>query len=215
MKTKSLIQYLAHWPINSLILAAACFVLLTGCETSKPSSKDMASRTGKGSNDIVLKAADVVKIIFAGAEKLDTTQTIRPDGKITLPIIGELMAAGKTPADLKKELSGLYSKELVSSGDIAVAVVSASYPVYVNGAVQKPGKITVDHPMTVLEAIMESGGPNYDKANLKSVKVIRTENGQTRNYTVNLKGVLNGSSIDIFYVQPSDIIYVPEKITWF
>jgi polysaccharide biosynthesis/export protein len=215
MKIKSLAQHLAHWPVTFSLIAAACFIFLTGCETSSPNFKDITPVAARGSDDIILKDGDVLKITFPGADKMNTTANIRPDGKITLPIIGEVTVAGKTPANVQKELVELYSKQLVSSQDIIVSVQSASFPIYVNGAVHNPGKITVNRQLPVLDAIMEAGGPDYDSANLKSVKVIRTENGKTRNYTVNLKGLLNGNSVDVFYVQPFDIIYVPTKITWF
>jgi len=117
---------------------------------------------------------------------------------------------------LKNELAELYSKELVSSRDITVLVLSASFPVYVTGAVSKPGKIMTDHPMTVLEAIMEAGGFDDKSANLKAVRVIRTQNGKTQNFKVNLKGVVSpGSPVDIFYLQPGDIVHVPSKMVWF
>jgi polysaccharide export outer membrane protein len=169
----------------------------------------------QSTNDIILREADVVNIVFPGAENLNTTQAIRRDGKITLPDLGEIVAAGKTPTGLQKELVTLYAKELVSSKDIAVTVQSSSFPVFITGAVQRPGKILSDHPITVLEAIMESGGFDYTRANMKAVRVIRTADKKTRNFTVNLKGVINGGPIDIFYLQPSDIVFVPTKITWF
>jgi len=169
----------------------------------------------RGTNDIVLREADVVSIVFPGAENLNTAQAIRRDGKITLPVVGEITAAGKTPSGLQKELVTLYAKELVSSKDIVVAVQSASFPVFVTGAVQRPGKVVSDHPMTVLEAIMESGGFDYLHANMKKVRIIRAKDKETLNFTVNLKGVVNGTGIDVFYLQPSDIVYVPSKIVWF
>jgi polysaccharide export outer membrane protein len=215
MKIKSIARHLAHWPITFSILAAAFLILLTGCQTSKNHPNPNASAATPVAHDAVLREADVLKIVFPGSDNLNTVVTIRRDGKITLPIVGEWVAAGKTPADLRRELVERYSKELVSSGNITVTVQSSSFPVFVTGAVQGPGKITSDHPITVLEAIMEAGGFDYNKANLKAVRVIRTEDGKTRNYTVNLKGVINGSPIEIFYLQPSDIVFVPSKITWF
>jgi protein involved in polysaccharide export with SLBB domain len=72
-----------------------------------------------------------------------------------------------------------------------------------------------DHPLTALEAIMKAGGFNYTTANLKAVKVIRTENGLHKNYIVNLKDVLDGKSDKSFYLQPGDIVYVPERFQMF
>jgi polysaccharide biosynthesis/export protein len=218
MTTKSITDRLAGWPIAFSIFAAAVLALVTGCQTTTnthPNGNAGMPTSMVSSNDVVLREADTVKVTFPGAEKLDTTQVIRRDGKITLPIIGEIVAEGKTPAELQKELAGLYSKELVSSKDISVVVVSSFFAVYVNGAVMKPGKVSSNNQLTVLEAIMEAGGFDYKTAKLKAIQVIRTENGKTHNYTVNLQGVTSGGPVDIFYLKPSDIVFVPSKIVWF
>jgi polysaccharide export outer membrane protein len=215
MKMKLIIHRLARLPIAFSIFAAAVLVLFTGCESSKSHTGENFPSSIQSTNDIVLREADNLKIVFPGADQLTTSAVIRRDGKITLPIIGEIVAAGKTPADLQKELAQAYKGQLVSTTDISVTVVSSSFIVYVNGAVMKPGKVSADHPLTVLEAIMESGGFDYNSANLKAVKVVRTQNGKTHNYIVNLKGVLKpGYPVEVFYLQYGDIIYVPSKIHW-
>jgi polysaccharide export outer membrane protein len=161
-----------------------------------------------------LREGDVVKIAFPGARSLDTTQQIRRDGKIALSPVGEISVVGMTPADLEKEVLKLYSAHLVSK-EVTVTVVSSSFPVFVTGAVIRPGKILSDHPITALEAIMEAEGFDYTKANLKAVVVVRTEEGHIKNYTLNLKLALEGKGSEPFYLKPSDIIYVPEKFAWF
>jgi hypothetical protein len=75
--------------------------------------------------------------------------------------------------------------------------------------------VTAIRPITALEAIMEGGGPDYTKANLKDVTVIRQENGQAKNYHLNLREVLDGKKTSTFYLKPSDIVYVREKFNWF
>jgi polysaccharide export outer membrane protein len=215
MKTQSAIRRFAQLPFAFSILVVAFLVLITGCDTSKPSFKPFSPLPPKDAKDAPLAEGDVVKVSFPGAANLDTVQTIRRDGKITLPVVGEVAAAEKTPSDLQKDLVKLYANELVSSKDITVTVQAASFPIFVTGAVQKPGKLLSDHPMTALEAVMESGGPDYARANLKAVRIIRTQDNRTKNYTINLKGIENGTSIDVFYLQPNDIVYVPEKIVWF
>jgi len=101
------------------------------------------------------------------------------------------------------------------SKEVTVQVVSSSCPVYVTGAVIRPGKILADHPITVLEAIMEAGGFDYAKADLANVTVIREENSQTKNIVINLKLVLSGKQATPFHLKPSDIVYVPVKFSWF
>jgi len=219
MKIKSFVDRVARSSIVFSVVAVAALVLLSGCETTN--TQHAGNYPGsiqssiQNSNDLVLREADTLRIVFPGADQLNTTDIIRRDGKITLPVIGEVVAVGKTPANFQKELAELYSKQLVSSKDISVVVVSSTFPVFVTGAVVRPGKVVTDHPLTVLESIMESGGFVDKTANLKAVKVVRTQNGKTHNYTVNLKGVLTGSPVDSFYLQPSDIVYVPFKTVWF
>ena len=103
----------------------------------------------------------------------------------------------------------------ISSKEVIVFVQSSSFPVFVSGAVIHPGKILSDHPITALEAVMEAGGFDYNTANLKSVKVIRNENGVMKNYVVNLKSILDGNANKPFYLKPSDIVYVPERLQIF
>ena len=166
------------------------------------------------SETITLREGDVLKISFPGAPNLNTSQQIRRDGKIVLPVVGEVIAAGLSPAELQQQLLTLYSPELLSK-EVTVAVESSSFTIFVTGAVIKPGKVLSDHPITALEAIMEAGGFDYAKANLKAVVVVRNENGRTRNYTLNLKQVLQGNDNEPFYLKPSDIVYVKERFAWF
>ena len=174
----------------------------------------MAKVTTNNPASYVLREGDTLKISFPGSPNLNTIQQIRTDGKINLPLVGEVQAAGLTPGDLQKNLMDLYAPQLTSK-DVIVEVQSSSFPVYVTGAVLRPGKIVSDHPITALEAIMEAGGPDYTKANLKNVSVIRQERNQTRNYTLNLKRVMDGKVSEPFYMKPADIIFVPEKFSWF
>jgi polysaccharide export outer membrane protein len=108
----------------------------------------------------------------------------------------------------------LYGPQLQTK-EVTVAVESSAFPIYVTGAVLRPGKILSDRPLTALQAIMEAGGFDYNKANLKKVAVIRHETGRTDHYTLNMKGVLNGEQSETFNLKPADIIYVPERFSWF
>ena len=222
MKTKSLMQRLIFLPVLFSILASLFLAAMSGCQSatdkSRPnfSNRDVALPR-QNTNDVVMKEGDSLKVVFPnGGDKLDTLATIRPDGKITLQGIGDVTAAGKTPEQFRKELVQLYSKELVSSQDISVILVSSSFQVYVMGAVLRPGKVVGDHVLTALEAIMEAGGFDADKAQLKNVKVVRTKDGRTQTFVVNLKGVQTpGQPVEIFYLQQGDIVMVPSKLVIF
>lgn len=203
------------WPavrLACLFLAATAF---TGCKTmpSGPSSVKPPVEQAH-SETIILREGDVLNITFPGSPNLDTTQPIRRDGKLNLPLIGEVTAAGMPPDELQKKLVQLYASQIASK-EITVQVQSSSFPVFVTGAVIHPGKVLSDHPMTALEAVMESGGFDYNTANMKEVKIVRNENGVMLHFTVNLKAVLQGKETKPFYLKPGDIIFVPERFSAF
>ncbi|HTX22399.1 MAG TPA: polysaccharide biosynthesis/export family protein [Candidatus Aquilonibacter sp.] len=202
-------------------LLAALFVI-TGCATDQveypaanPSAHQSSDTLNQAQSEpIILRDGDTVSVSFPGSPSLNTTQLIRRDGKIVMPLIGEVDAAGKTPEDLQNDLIKLYAPQM-STKQIIVTVQSSSFQVYVTGAVLRPGPVTVDHPISALEAIMQAGGFDLSQANLKAVVVVRQEKDRTVRYTLNLKKVLQGTQGEPFYLKPSDIVFVPQKFTWF
>lgn len=224
----------AHW----MAMALACVWLGAGCQTqnvpdaalnspafqtsaggASPSafaSADLmaSAASSTSTNAMVLREGDTVRITFPGAPNLNTAQLIRRDGQITLPMGGELKAAGRTPAELEAELLKIFAPQLQFK-EVVVSVDSSFFPVFVTGAVLRPGKIVSDRPITALEAIMEAGGFDYLKANLKAVVVVRQEQGQVRNFKLNLKLPLEGKPSEPFYLKPSDIVYVKERFSFF
>lgn len=193
-------------------LGCAALIAVTGCQT--PHSNSLDGQLVGHSEAITLREGDVLKISFPGAPNLDTTQPIRRDGKIVLSMVGEVTAAGMSRADLQAEIIKLCASQLVSK-EVTVTVVSSSFPVFVTGAVLRPGKIQSDHTLSALEAVMEAGGFDYTKANLRGVVVIRQEKSGVKRFTLDMKKVLDGKTAEPFYLQPSDIVYVPERFSWF
>ena len=162
----------------------------------------------------VLRQGDTVKVTFPGSPNLNQTEQVRLDGKISLPLVGDVQAAGQTPDELEQNLVRLYAPQL-SSSDVTVALESSSFPVFVTGCVLAPGRVLSSEPITALEAVMQAGGFDYARANLRNVHVIRRDNNSSQSYVLNLKSVLSGDEKNDFYLQPNDIIYVPEKFSWF
>ena len=197
------------------LLLAALFTL-TGCETTHFETPPRAGAAAEPSHSetVLLREGDTVKISFPASPNLDATQQIRRDGKITLPLVGEVAAAGLTTGDLQQKLITLFAPQ-ISSKEVTVLLQSSTFPVFVTGSVIHPGKILSDHSLTALEAVMEAGGFDYTTANLREVKIIRNENGTMKNYKVNLKNVLDGKETQPFYLKPADIIYVPERLAIF
>ena len=201
-------------PLVKWGLAVWLMALVAGCQTQPTQSGGVKEQTTAPPEIIALREGDVLKISFPGSPTLDTTQQIRRDGKITLPLVGEVQAAGMSPESLQQDLVKLYAPQL-STKQVTVMVASSTFPVFVTGSVIRPGKIMSDHPLPALDAIMEAGGFDYTKANLKAVRVIRHEGDRVENYTLNLKLVLDGKANKQFYLQPSDIVFVPERLSLF
>jgi len=198
----------------SLFLVASFLTFVTGCQAPTTQATGAPTDNSAPQKAIELREGDSLKITFPTAARLDTAQQIRRDGKVVLPVLGEIDAVGLTPAELEKKIIEVFGSQLATK-EVSVTLVTSTYPVFINGAVLKPGKITADRPITALEAIMEAGGFHFGTANVSKVRVIRHEGQEVKTFTLNFKGVLQGQPSPPFYVKPSDIIYVPEKFTLF
>jgi polysaccharide export outer membrane protein len=181
----------------------------SGCKSPPPTTRDPEPYV-----EVRFREGDVIRIAFPGAPNLDTTQQVRRDGKITLAMGGEVTALGKTPSELEKELLKIYDAQLVVK-QVVVTINASTYPVFITGAVLKPGKLEANRPLSVLEAVMEAGGVDYAKADLKNVRILRQIDGKIVGFHVNLRETLKGNRSEPFYLKPSDIVYVPEKFSWF
>ena len=94
---------------------------LTGCETL-PTPPPVAAAAAASQEVTTLKSGDVLKVSFPGVPSMDTTQPIRPDGKLSLPMVEDIVAAGKNLESLSKELRELYAPKLVSK-EVTVSLV--------------------------------------------------------------------------------------------
>jgi polysaccharide export outer membrane protein len=188
-------------------LLALILLFCTGCQGTK-TAKYPDRLTPKTPS--YMTAGDVVKISFPGAPELNQTQKIGTDGTLSLPLIGEVHAAGKSPGELQSELAKLYKPQL-QDNEVLVTVESRAVPVVVSGAVQHPGKVVFERPATVLEAIMEAGGFTPE-ADLKRVSVIRIVKGEHETQLFDLRPVLRGQPTRAVYISSGDVIYVPEKL---
>jgi protein involved in polysaccharide export with SLBB domain len=182
--------------------------LLLGCQSEL--SYPPASETNVVSPPrVALAPGDTIEIKFYYTPELNEIQTVRPDGKIALQLICEVEVQGKTPAELRDELLKLYAPHLK---DPEVAVIVRSFQnrrVFVGGQVMAPGIVQMPGKIHVLEAIMQTGGFDLQKAEVRNVIVIRHKDGQRYGYSINLKPALKGDETEPFFLEPQDIVYVP------
>jgi len=194
--------------LRPFFLAAALLLFAAACQTSPPPAgfPDQAS----ANSPTVLVPGDVIGLVFAGAPDLNQSQKIRPDGKITLPLIGEVSAAGKSFAAFQAELEAKYKSQLKNT-EVAISLENSNArSIIVDGAVGRPGSIPCDRPLTAFEAVMLAGGFAPD-ADMKKVQVIRLVAGEHRSVFVDLRKAMSGEPTRVVSVLPGDIIFVPEK----
>ena len=195
--------------IIKLVLKRGALVL--GMMLATQGCQSISAKTDAVSNPppaMVLLPGDDVEISVFGVPDLNSIQKIRPDGKISAKLFGDIMAAGKTPAELRAELVKLYESQIQVKAITVIARSSAA--VYVTGAVGRPGKIEYLRPMTALEAIMEAGG--FDQkagARRGKVRVVRTEDNQVKSFLLDFDEILTKGGNAPFYLKPFDTVYVP------
>jgi len=196
----------------SLWLMVLSFIIV-GCQSPTiPSSSSLnVVDASVPSMPGVLREGDVIQITFATSTNLNATQRIQMDGNVSLQFVNNVPAAGKTPLEFAQSLEKLYQAHLRGMEPITVSVISNAAAVYVTGAVLRPGRIPLERPLTVLDAVMEAGGIDNTRAKLSGVTVLRVENGRRVSRRVNLKSALEGKDSSLFYLKPFDIVYVPAK----
>jgi len=158
-----------------------------------------------------LSPGDTVKVAFAENSDLDQTQKIRRDGKVSLPLIGEIQAGGKRVIDFQRQLISLYDEHL-DNAEVLVTLENGAASVIVSGFAGNPSKLQFDRPTTVYQAVMEAGGVS-DYGSASNVRLTRIINGQQVTQTVNLRPTIHGEPTRPIYVQDGDVIYVARS--WF
>lgn len=183
--------------------------------TPLPAAGDGASRTrpgaspargGASASDYTLGPEDVIEVFVWKEEELSRTVTVRPDGRVALPLAGELEAAGKTPAELEGEIAERL-REYIDVPLVTVIVEEINSPkVSVLGEVRRPGRFVISQKTTILDAIALSGGFT-EFARRGQVLVLRTTPSGVERIPIDVKHLVNQGGRP-FYLQPGDTVHV-------
>lgn len=152
---------------------------------------------------------DVLEVSVWKEPDMTKQLVVRPDGKISYPLIGEIPAAGKTVKQVQEEISRKLEKFVTDASVTVILLKTQYYKFYVTGKVNKPGEFLAGRPTTVLQAISMAGGLT-PFASPTSIKVVRKIGGQDQVYPFNYKDVSKGFHLsqDII-LQPGDVVVVP------
>jgi len=199
-----------------IFLMQSLILLLTACAPAVKNPLPLEQLTAQTANtpqeEYLIQRGDQLDVKFFYNTQLNEQVTVRPDGRISLQLVGEIKAAGLTPAQLTDLLTGKYAAEL---NDPKITVIVRSFNtqrIYVDGEVNTPGMVNLVAPTTVLQSISQAGGLK-DSARINEVILIRR--GADKKITatqLNLEKALDGSDAKQDAVLlPQDIVYVPKS----
>lgn len=197
------------WVIQLLIL-----VVLAGCSSSKPSDMPPLSEAGLLS-EYRIGVGDSIQINVWRNPELSLAVPVRPDGKVSMPLIGDILAANQTATELSAAITAGLSS-YVRNPQVTVIVANPSSSdfqrrVRITGAVKAPQSIPYREGMTVLDLVLMAGGPN-EFASANNARLYRRINGEVKVYRIRLNDLMSNGEVATNYdLQPSDIVSVPER----
>ena len=186
---------------------------------TQANNKVLVARNGNGSKDdrssptddpnYVIGAQDVLDISVWKEPDLTRTVPVRPDGKISLPLLNDVQAGGLTPTQLATQITERLKKYVTDPQVTVIVTAINSQRIYVLGEVSRAGAYVLLPGMTVLQALSSAGGFTQF-AKVKNIYVLREENGKQVKYSFNYKAFINGKNPkQNIAVKTGDTIVVP------
>ncbi|HTF65970.1 MAG TPA: polysaccharide biosynthesis/export family protein [Edaphobacter sp.] len=179
-----------------------------GLHPSNTIRTNVDTQTDRATSQFTLGPADVIRVNVWKNTDLSQTVTVGPDGFVSLPLLGDVHAAGMTANQLAQSLSSRLTSYVVSA-QVTVSVVEIrSRQVYVTGQVGKPGGYSLIAPITVLQLIAQAGGLNTF-ANRKGIILLRGSGGTIQRLNFNYLAAIHGDTKQNIALQPGDTVVVP------
>jgi len=196
---------------RSAPLAAAAFLALAAPSAFAASAlppPDTAFRLSPGATDYMIGPQDKLDVNVSQLPDLTKEVQVDPSGQILLPLIGQVQAAGRTPAQLSDDIATALKRKYMRDPIVVVSVKEANgEKVTIDGAVSKPGVYPLTGPTTLLQAVALAQGPDPKLANPHKVAIFRTVGGERRSAFFDLQSIRSGKAQDPA-VYGNDIVVV-------
>jgi polysaccharide export outer membrane protein len=201
----------------SLPLAFALVALMTANGFAQSGSKPAASGPpGAAASmstplppDYRIGPEDVISVVFWREKDMSADVVVRPDGKISLPLLNDMQAAGYTPDQLRGRLMEAAAKFIEEPNASVVVKTVNSRKVYITGMVTKPGSFPLVTSMNVVQLIAQGGGLQ-EYADSKNILIVRSEGDKTTSFKFNYKDFLNQKNLQQnIMLRPGDTVVVP------
>jgi polysaccharide export outer membrane protein len=202
--------------IVKLLILVLSTVVFVGCSGVKKEKMPPIMESAVTAGEYRIGVDDALDVNVWKNPELSMQVRVRPDGKISMPLIGDLPAADMTSSELAQSI-GKQLSNYVKNPQVTVIVSNPSSSdflrrVRVTGAVKNPQSIAYRDGMTVLDLVLLAGGLN-DFASGNRATLYRKINGTTKAYPIKLDDLINDGDVDTNYtLQPSDIVSVPERV---
>jgi polysaccharide export outer membrane protein len=180
------------WPGRTALCALIVALTAGACATTH--HYDYSTEPDPRRQEFVLGPSDVLKVVVWRNNDLSGEATVRPDGTISLPLVGDLRAAGRTPGQVRAEITQRLATFIKDESSVVTVVVAdvKSYRFIVSGNVERSGEYTATRYVTVSEAIGLAGGPNKF-ADAAETVIMRTDPKGVRRIPVDYPGIMNGA----------------------
>lgn len=203
-------------PCTRFIAAALLVALSAASAAQQPTAPPRPANGGPAAPagatlppGYVIGAEDVLTVVFWWDKEMSAEVVVRPDGRISLPLLNDVRAAGYTPEQLKAELEKQAAKFLADPNATVVVKEINSRKVFVTGQVAKPGSYPLIGEMNVLQLLAHVGGL-LEYADAKNIVILRNENGREQRFKFNYKDVVKGKNVQQnIALKPGDTVVVP------
>jgi len=192
------------------LIAVLALLLLAACAEQPVAEADVPCRSeGCKPGEYLVGPGDVLHISVWKDASLDRVVTVRPDGMISYPLLGDVQASGMTPMQLQKNLADKL-KQYMADPEVSVVVQEVhSFAVSVLGEVKTPGRYELKGQATVLDVLAQAGGLS-PFASASRIVIIRDESGTKERMLFDYNAAVSKqAAAEVFYVHPGDIIMVP------
>ena len=194
--------------VTLMLASSLTAVAQSGGKPQVSRSADVAPAPAPLPTDYRIGVEDVLSVVFWKERDLSAEVVVRPDGKISLPMLNDIPAVGLTPEQLAAAVATAATKYVRDSGATVMVKEIRSRKVYVVGEVAKPGAFAIGNEMNVLQALAEAGGL-LEHANKGDIVIVRQERGQERRFTFSYNDVVRGRNTQQnIRLAPGDTILV-------
>ncbi len=207
-------EFVQPYFVSKPTLVVSLILLMTGCVAAPDfagSAEDGGTRDFPETMSrpaVRLTPGDTILIKFTYWPELDQEQQIRPDGMISLQLVGHINVADMTVEALDQHLCELYADKIKDPEITTIVQSFGNRRAYVGGEVRQPGYVELTDRMTALEAVMAAGGFDKRSANLTDVVIVRHQDGQRYAKLLNLDLPVSEPGSNTL-LAPRDIVYVP------